>query len=277
MTMLLDLPVELLHCVAAALPGPSLCVLASACKAFRSTELRWREELWRAVTLAQWPGRATRLECGVMARVGVSWKARYADCWRQDSIKEERSGLTLAQLNERFEFFFEISLDGGEHILNAPAKLTMGYHGGIEMTTAHGWSGAPPAGKVGHFKSFTVYAHDRRDGTVTRLFALDIALNVDSRYERTYQGDEDDDYFSGMADVMLAEAPEGPHLITTFLYVQLPPECDRDENELWSHISVGAFETLAADAEHHFPTEQVKLNLEQFAHQILRLKAGRIV
>ena len=76
MTMLLDLPVELLHCVAAALPGPSLCVLASACKAFRSTELRWREELWRAVTLAQWPGRATRLECGVMARVGVSWKAR---------------------------------------------------------------------------------------------------------------------------------------------------------------------------------------------------------
>ena len=269
MTMLLDLPVELLHCVAAALPAPSLCVLTSACKAFRSIEYRGREELWRAATLASWPEQATRLECGVMARVGVSWKARYAACLRQDRIEEERSGLTLAQLNERFEFFFEMEflledLNNSE-ILTAPATLTMDREGGIDMDTTGTWSGAPPA-DYGDFKSFTVYAHDRRDGTVARLFALD--LDEDSRYDNGCGCD--DDCFYGIADVMLAEAPVGPHLTTVLLSVNHPVDRRMD----WCKISVGSFCTKAADASDEDATEEVNLNLEQFAHQILRLKAG---
>ena len=92
-----------------------------------------------------------------------------------------------------------------------------------------------------------------------------------SRYERSYRAEDDDDAYSGMADVMLAEAPEGPHLITTYLYVvmwswagpgyvrllpyssRLVPECDRGENECWRQISVGAFETLGCSPSPQWP------------------------
>ena len=275
---LLDLPQDLLLQVLYHCDYVGLCRMATTCRAVRDLEARERDALWSCMLLKYY---GDYIFSGVLASstqiepLGLFKEMKHRDTVEDFYLPLPVVSYTVAQLNERYEFFFEIHLFNGRKdnpVLQAPAVLVPPGNDDEEdfsLATVDGW--AAPEG-------WSHVAYDDLDGIEwVQVFAKHTASNTIARIAHLFFDEEgagsDGCFFTG-GEVWHpwhfvahggpkgnARAAIGAVPFRTFVSVGY-----RDEDETkWTDIRFSGFRTRCDDDD-----DAEYITPGRFEHELLR-------
>lgn len=302
--LLLDLPTELLACVAdSSADALSLCRLASSCTAFRNIERDRRDAVWQSRAVKDFPKHTRWFTSGVLGSLGVEWKARYVACAREvsrrvlDPYRQRKPArapsCTIQQLNHEYEFFLELHpigmtrgsednpLDNDVKTMSAQLELQPAWEGHgvvlkadfpdhLELSdsewidSAHGMLNDP---------CVDVYARSKKDSHLALLST--IVVNTDMWGD---DGDDDEHKRYGFCDVSFPtdQRPadeaffyDDHHGPWTQLIAEMQIVHERRDPTKWRAFTVGHFSWENEGGSH-------PLSVDDFARIIFRRRASAL-
>ena len=291
---LLDLPQDLIVQIMYRCDYVWLCRMATTCRALRDLEAREHAALWKNLLLRYY---GESIFGGVLASstnlgpLDLLKDQKYRDTSAEDSPSSPVPDRTVTQLNEIYEFFFEIyvgSHDFGSRgpMLVAPALLRNLGEGNFALETAHGWA-APSDWDNDNVDTVEVFAKHKPTNTIARLG--DIRFNEDVWIDG---GDPDPpgDYFATTADVFVVWSQYGstservnprgsigvgggvPFKAHAQVHFYVDPNLDEEEEQdetKWIKLRVKSFEEWW-DSDDEDAVEGDAITPGQFEDELLR-------